>query len=89
MNKFYFIVLLLISLSASSQINNTELNTNNFLFTIKNTSYQISGDSIYRDTEISKRIGTKHNLDINDYLIYLVSLFVYLQISFQLYSYLF
>lgn len=70
MNKFYFIVLLLISLSASSQINNTELNSNNFLFTFKNTSYLISGDSIYRDTEISKRIGTKHNLDINDYVFF-------------------
>jgi len=70
MNKFYFIVLLLISLSASSQINNSELNSNNFLFTFKDTSYLISGDSIYRDTEINKWIGTKHNLAINDYVFF-------------------
>ena len=35
MNKFYFIVLLLISFITSSQINNTELNSNKFYLLLK------------------------------------------------------
>jgi hypothetical protein len=70
MFRVYFIIIFFIALSASSNTKNSDLNSNNFLFTFKKTSYLISGDSIYRNIEISKRIGTKHNLDINDYVFF-------------------
>jgi hypothetical protein len=42
MFRFYFIIFFLIILKGTSQTKNSGLNSNNFLFTFKDTSYLIS-----------------------------------------------
>ena len=62
-----FFILFLISLKVFSQTKNPKISPNSFLFSFKESSYFISGDSIYRSTETNSWIGTKHNLVINNY----------------------
>ena len=69
MYRIYFI-LFLISLKVFSQTKNPEISENSFLFSFKESSYLISGDSIYRNLESDKWIGTKHNLAINSYVFF-------------------
>ena len=69
MFRIYFI-LFLISLKVFSQTKNPEISENSFLFSFKESSYLISGDSIYRNLESDKWIGTKHNLAINSYVFF-------------------
>ena len=69
MYRIYFI-LFLISLKVFSQTKNPEISENSFLFSFKESSYLISGDSIYRNIESDKWIGTKHNLAINSYVFF-------------------
>jgi hypothetical protein len=68
MYRIYFIIFFLISLKVFSQTKNPEISANSFLFSFKESSYLISGDSIYRNLETDKWIGTKHNLAINNYV---------------------
>lgn len=70
MFRIYFIIFCLISLKVFSQTTNPEVSTNSFLFTFQDTSYFISGDSIYHSSKTHEWIGTKHNLDINDYVFF-------------------
>ena len=69
MYRIYFI-LFLISLKVFSQTKNPEISENSFLFSFKESSYLISGDSIYRNLESDKWIGTKHNLAINSFVFF-------------------
>ena len=69
MYRIYFI-LFLISLKVFSQTKNPEISENSFLFSFKESSYLILGDSIYRNLESDKWIGTKHNLAINSYVFF-------------------
>lgn len=70
MFRFYFIIFFLISLKGFSQTNNPEIRTNSFLFSFKDKSYLISGDSIYSSPKIHEWNGTKHHLEINDYVFF-------------------
>ena len=70
MYRIYFIIFFLISLKVFSQTKNPEISANSFLFSFKESSYLISGDSIYRNLETDKWIGTKHNLAINNYVFF-------------------
>ena len=51
MYRIYFIIFFLISLKVFSQTKNPEISANSFLFSFKESSYLISGDSIYRNLE--------------------------------------
>ena len=68
MYRIYFIIFFLISLKVFSQTKNPEIRTNSFLFSFKDKSYLISGDSIYSSSKTNEWNGTKHHLEINDYV---------------------
>ena len=70
MYKLYFIIFLLISLKVFSQTKNPEIRANSFLFSFKDKSYLISGDSIYCNSKTLEWKGTKHHLEINDYVFF-------------------
>ena len=70
MYKIYFIIFFLISLKGFSQTKNPEIRTNSFLFSFKDKSYLISGDSIYSSSKTNEWNGTKHHLEINDYVFF-------------------
>lgn len=70
MFRFYFIIFFLISLKVFSQTKNPEIRTNSFLFSFKDKSYLISGDSIYSSSKTREWNGTKHHLEINDYVFF-------------------
>lgn len=69
MYKIYLIIFL-ISLKVFSQTKNPEIRTNTFLFSFKDKSYLISGDSIYSSSKTHEWKGTKHHLEINDYVFF-------------------
>jgi hypothetical protein len=60
------IVLILISLNLFSQEFKPPILNGSFLFTFKDQSYLISGDSIYSNLNGTQWIAKKHNLIIND-----------------------
>lgn len=66
MSKFYFILLIFLSIDSTSQTKNIQVKDDGFLFTFKDQSYFISGDSLYSNPTGSSWIGHKHNLIIND-----------------------
>jgi hypothetical protein len=66
MNRFFCISLILFSLSSNSQEFKPQISDGAFLFTFKEQSYVISGDSIYNNPKGSLWVGHKHNLIIND-----------------------
>ena len=70
MYKIYFIIFFLISLKGFSQTKNPEIRTNSFLFSFKDNSYLISGDSIYSSSKTREWKGVKHHLEINDYVFF-------------------
>jgi hypothetical protein len=70
MYKIYFIIFFLISLKGFSQTKNPEIRTNSFLFSFKDKSYLISGDSIYSSSRTHEWNGTKHHLEINNYVFF-------------------
>jgi hypothetical protein len=70
MYKIYFIIFFLISLKGFSQTKNPEIRTNSFLFSFKDKSYLISGDSIYSSSKTNEWNGTKHHLEINNYVFF-------------------
>jgi hypothetical protein len=66
MSKFHFILLIFLSIDSTSQTKNIQVKDDGFLFTYKDQSYIISGDSLYNNPTGSSWIGHKHNLIIND-----------------------
>lgn len=66
MSKFHFILLIFLSIDSTSQTKNIQVKDDGFLFTYKDQSYIISGDSLYSNPTGSSWIGHKHNLIIND-----------------------
>lgn len=66
MKQLTCIVLVLISLSSYSQEFKSSILNGSFLFTYKDQSYLISGDSIYSNPNGTQWIAKKHNLIIND-----------------------
>lgn len=66
MKRLTYIVLVLISLNSYSQEFKSPILNGSFLFTYKDQSYLISGDSIYSNPNGTQWIAKKHNLIIND-----------------------
>lgn len=66
MKHLIYIVLILIGLNSYSQEFKSPILNGSFLFTYKNQSYLISGDSIYSNPKGIQWIAIKHNLIIND-----------------------
>jgi len=66
MKRLTCIVLVLISLNSYSQEFKSSILNGSFLFTYKDQSYLISGDSIYSNPNGTQWIAKKHNLIIND-----------------------
>jgi hypothetical protein len=60
-------MLVLISLNSYSQEFKSPILNGSFLFTYKDQSYLISGDSIYSNSNRTQWIAKKHNLIINDF----------------------
>lgn len=60
-------VLTMMSLNSYSQEFKAPVNNGSFLFTFKDKSYLISGDSIYSNLNGTQWIAKKHNLIINDF----------------------
>lgn len=67
MKHFIYILLTMMSLNSYSQEFKAPINNGSFLFTFKDKSYLISGDSIYSNPNGLKWIAKKHNLLINDF----------------------
>jgi len=67
MKHFIYIVLTMMSLNSYSQEFKAPINNGSFLFTFKDKSYLISGDSIYSNPNGTQWIAKKHNLIINDF----------------------
>jgi hypothetical protein len=66
MKNLNYIVLILISLNLYSQEFKSQILNGSFLFTYKDQSYLISGDSIYSNPNGTQWVAKKHNLIIND-----------------------
>ncbi len=66
MYKFYFIVLIFLAVDSAAQTQNFQIKDDGFLFTYKDQSYIISGDSLYSNSKGMGWIGHKHNVSIND-----------------------
>lgn len=66
MKHLKYIVLILIGLNSYSQEFNSPILNGSFLFTYRDQSYLISGDSIYSNPSGTQWIAKKHNLIIND-----------------------
>jgi hypothetical protein len=66
MKRLTYILLILISLNSYSQEFKSPILNGSFLFTYKDQSYLISGDSIYSNPNGTQWIAKKHNLIIND-----------------------
>jgi hypothetical protein len=66
MYKFYFIVLIFLAVDSAAQTQNPQIKDDGFLFTYKDLSYIISGDSLYSNPQGMGWIGHKHNVSIND-----------------------
>lgn len=67
MKKLTYIFLILISLNSFSQEFKSPILNGSFLFTHKDKSYLISGDSIYSNPNEINWISKKHNLIINNF----------------------
>jgi LPXTG-motif cell wall-anchored protein len=67
MKRLTYIVLVLISLNSYSQEFKSPILNGSFLFTHKDKSYLISGDSIYNNSNETLWIAKKHDLIINDF----------------------
>lgn len=70
MFKYLHTLLLLISLNSFSQELSPQIFDGSFLFTFKDQSYVISGDSIFSYPKRSGWVGHKHNLIINDFVFF-------------------
>jgi hypothetical protein len=66
MSKFYLVLLFLSSFVSTTQNSLSQIKDGSFLFTYKDQSYVISGDSIYSNSKGNGWIGHKHHLVIND-----------------------
>jgi hypothetical protein len=66
MKRLTYILLILNSLNSYSQEFKSPILNGSFLFTYKDQSYLISGDSIYSNPNGTQWIAKKHNLIIND-----------------------
>jgi hypothetical protein len=66
MYKIYFIVLIFLAVDSAAQTQNPQINDDGFLFTYKDQSYIIAGDSLYCNPKGMGWIGRKHNVSIND-----------------------
>lgn len=66
MLKYLYILLTLFGLNSFCQEIKIPISDGSFLFTYKEKSYIISGDSIYTDQKEQGWIGKKHHLIIND-----------------------
>lgn len=67
MKQLNYIVLILIGLNSFSQEFKSPILNGSFLFTHKDKSYLISGDSIYSNSNETLWIAKKHDLIINDF----------------------
>lgn len=67
MKHLNYIVLILIGLNSYSQEFKSPILNGSFLFTHKDKSYLISGDSIYSNSNETLWIAKKHDLIINDF----------------------
>jgi hypothetical protein len=67
MHRLLLISLIIWSLNSFSQEFKSEISNQAFLFTYRDQSYVISGDSIFSNPKGSGWVGSKHNLVINDF----------------------
>lgn len=70
MSKIYFILLIVLTVETSAQNSSPRIQDGSFLFTYKDQSYIISGDSIYSNSKGTEWKGHKHYLKINDLIFF-------------------
>lgn len=70
MSKFYLFLLVLFSLSSTAQNNSLRIQDGSFLFTFRDQSYVISGDSIYSNSKGTEWTGHKHHLAIKEFVFF-------------------
>lgn len=70
MNKYFIKYLILFCLNSIAQDFTGKINENAFLFTFKENSFLISGDSIYTNQNKKEWKGKKHHLNISDFVFF-------------------
>jgi hypothetical protein len=70
MSRFYFILLIVLTVESTAQNSSPRIQDGSFLFTYKDQSYIISGDSIYSNSKGTEWKGHKHHLYINDLIFF-------------------
>lgn len=70
MNRHLYKLLILISLNSFSQEFNSQISDGSFLFTFRELSYVISGDSIFSNPKGLRWIAKEHKLQINDFVFF-------------------